>query len=128
MHDSSSEKNILGGRLHPCCTAPATGFFRDGYCRTDLQDIGSHTVCAVVTDDFLEYSRNQGNDLTTPRPEFDFAGLKAGDRWCLCAARWYEAYRAKVAPPILPEATHQKARQRAPLEALLECAVEIDKQ
>ena len=125
-------RNILGGRLEPCegcepyccgasetgavtgdvpgpVTATVTGFFRDGYCHTDELDQGSHTVCAVMSEEFLEFTRTRGNDLSTPRPEYQFPGLKAGDYWCLCALRWKEAYEAGVAPPIKPEATHERA-------------------
>lgn len=100
-------KNILGTELQSCCTDPMTGFFRDGYCRTDHTDRGVHTVCAIMTDEFLEYTKLKGNDLSTPRPEFEFPGLKAGDCWCLCALRWKEAYDDGVAPPIKPKSTHQ---------------------
>jgi hypothetical protein len=87
-------RNVLGERLEPCCFAPVTGFFRDGYCRTDANDMGRHVVCAQVTAEFLAFSRDAGNDLSTPRPEYEFPGLKPGDRWCLCALRWMEAYEA----------------------------------
>lgn len=113
-------RNVLGGTLLPCSVAPLTGFFRDGCCNTGPGDIGLHVVCAEVTEEFLAFSRGAGNDLSTPRPEYGFAGLKPGDRWCLCAARWEEARRAGVAPPVLLEATHEAALQvttRAELEA-----------
>lgn len=100
-------RNVLGGPLLPCSVAPLTGFFRDGCCNTAPEDAGLHTVCAQMTAEFLAFSRRMGNDLSTPRPEFGFAGLKPGDRWCLCAARWEEARRAGVAPPVLLEATHE---------------------
>ena len=102
-------KNILGTELQSCCTDPMTGFFRDGYCHTNRMDHGTHVVCAVVTDEFLEFSRARGNDLITPRPEYQFPGLQAGDSWCLCALRWKEACDAGVAPPLKPAATHEKA-------------------
>ncbi len=102
-------KNILGGELQVCCTDLMTGFLRDGYCHTHEQDRGTHLVCAIVTDEFLDFTQSRGNDLRTPRPEYQFPGLKAGDGWCLCALRWKEAYDAGVAPPIKPEATHEKA-------------------
>lgn len=95
-----------------------TGFFRDGCCRTGLQDVGSHVVCAIVTDEFLEYSRSKGNDLVSPRPDWGFPGLKAGDRWCLCVSRWEEARRAGKAPPVDLRATHQKALETVTIEDL----------
>jgi uncharacterized protein (DUF2237 family) len=101
-------KNILGTELQSCCTEPMKGFFRDGYCNTNQMDQGTHVVCAIVTDEFLDFTRSRGNDLSTPRPEFQFPGLKSGDGWCLCALRWKEAYEAGVAPPLKPEATHKK--------------------
>ena len=99
-------RNVLGGALLPCSVAPLTGFFRDGCCNTGPQDHGLHVVCAQVTAEFLAFSQRRGNDLSTPRPEYGFAGLKPGDRWCLCATRWAEAHRAGFAPPVLLEATH----------------------
>lgn len=105
----SSARNVFGAPLACCCDAPRTGFYRDGYCHTGPQDVGSHTVCAVMTEAFLAFSRARGNDLVTPRPEFGFAGLKPGDRWCLCVGRWREALEAGVAPPVLLAATHEKA-------------------
>src|SRR5690349_2712745 len=93
--------NVVGGELLPCSTDPLTGFYRDGCCGTGPEDVGSHTVCAVMTDDFLEFSRRAGNDLSTPKPEWGFAGLAAGDRWCLCASRWLEAYQAGHAPEVV---------------------------
>ena len=109
--------NVLGGPLEACSTAPMTGFFRDGCCNTDENDFGSHTVCAVLTDEFLSFSRSRGNDLSTPRPEFDFPGLRAGDRWCLCAARWREAYEAGQAPRVVLVSTHEAALRYASIEA-----------
>lgn len=113
-------RNVLGGPLVACSFDPLTGFFRDGCCHTDAHDQGSHTVCTKVNDAFLAFSVRQGNDLVTPRPEYRFAGLKAGDRWCVCAARWLEAYRAGAAPPVVLEATHEAALRIVPLQALLE--------
>ena len=113
-------KNVLGGILQPCCTDPMTGFFRDGSCRTNAQDHGTHVVCAVVTDSFLTFTKSRGNDLITPAPAYRFPGLKAGDGWCLCALRWREAYEAGVAPPVKLEATHEKALEYIPLGALKE--------
>jgi uncharacterized protein (DUF2237 family) len=105
----SSARNVLGGPLACCCERPRTGFYRDGYCHTGPQDIGSHTVCAQMTAAFLDFTRARGNDLSTPRPEFGFPGLKPGDRWCLCAARWREAFAAGAAPPVLLTACHERA-------------------
>jgi hypothetical protein len=115
-------KNVLGGELIACSYDPLTGFFRDGCCQTGPDDLGSHTVCARVTDEFLRFSASRGNDLSTPRPEFRFHGLKPGDRWCLCATRWLEAWMAGVAPPVVLEATHERALQVVPLAALKESA------
>ncbi|MFW5697287.1 MAG: DUF2237 family protein [Fimbriimonadaceae bacterium] len=111
-------KNVLGGELKTCCVEPRTGFYRDGDCRTGPDDVGLHVVCAEMSDEFLWFTRERGNDLSTPRPEFNFPGLKAGDRWCLCAERWKEAYEAGVAPKVDLEATHEKALQVVELEAL----------
>lgn len=110
--------NVLGGKLETCSMNPLTGFFRDGCCRTDENDHGSHTVCCVVTAAFLRFSFAKGNDLTTPRPEYRFPGLKPGDRWCVCAARWLEAFRAGAAPLVVMEATHVRALDIVPLDAL----------
>jgi uncharacterized protein (DUF2237 family) len=112
-------RNVLGGPLGVCGTAPRTGWFRDGCCRTDEHDYGSHTVCAVVTEDFLRFSSSRGNDLVTPRPEHAFPGLVPGDRWCLCARRWREAWEAGCAPTVVLEATNAAALRDVPLEALL---------
>ena len=111
-------KNILGSDLQACCTDPMTGFFRDGYCNTSQKDHGTHVVCAIVTKEFLAFTKSLGNDLSTPRPEYQFPGLKPGDGWCLCAMRWKEAHAAGVAPPIKPEATHEKALELIDKEAL----------
>lgn len=116
-------RNVLGGPLLPCSVAPLTGFYRDGCCNTGPGDLGLHVVCAEVTAAFLAFSRAAGNDLSTPRPEFGFAGLQPGDRWCLCAARWEEARRAGVAPPVLLEATHEAALQVADRADLLAHAI-----
>ncbi len=102
-------KNILGTNLEVCSLNPITGFTRRGCCETGPEDLGQHTVCAEVTDEFLQFSKLQGNDLMTPRPEFNFTGLKPGDRWCLCASRWLEALEEGIAPPVILEATHEKA-------------------
>ena len=110
--------NVLGAPLSPCSTDPVTGFFRDGHCNTCKSDQGSHTVCAVMTDEFLAYSKYVGNDLSTPRPEFDFAGLKTGDHWCLCAARFLQAHDEGCAPRVNLSATHQRALDIVPLDVL----------
>ncbi len=113
-----SPTNVLGNPLECCCTAPMTGFYRDGYCRTGPADRGMHTVCIVATDEFLEFSMAQGNDLSTPRPEYDFPGLKDGDRWCLCVTRWKDALEAGRAPQVVLEATHLSALEWVSLEDL----------
>ena len=110
--------NVLGTELVPCSYDPLTGYYRDGCCNTDDQDQGSHVVCAKVTQEFLDFSLRRGNDLITPRPEHRFAGLKAGDRWCLCALRWKEAFDAGFAPPVVLECTHAKALEFVTLEQL----------
>jgi uncharacterized protein (DUF2237 family) len=112
------EKNVLGTPLEQCCIAPLTGFYRDGYCRTGEEDVGSHVIAATMTQEFLAFTKLRGNDLTTPHPEYNFPGLKAGDGWCLCALRWKEAYMAGVAPPVNLAATHEKALQYIPLHIL----------
>lgn len=111
--------NIFGQPLQACCQAPLTGFYRDGYCRTGPDDQGRHVVCAVMTQAFLDFTRHRGNDLSTPRPEYQFPGLHPGDRWCLCALRWREAYEAGLAPPVVLEATAEAALRYVPREALL---------
>jgi uncharacterized protein (DUF2237 family) len=111
-------KNVLGTPLVPCSYDPLTGFFRDGCCRTDAQDTGSHVICARLTQAFLDFSRSRGNDLVTPRPEHRFRGLQAGDRWCLCALRWKEALEAGAAPPVVLESTHERALDYVPLAQL----------
>lgn len=110
--------NVLGTPLVPCSYDPLTGYFRDGCCNTNAQDQGSHVVCAKVTQVFLDFSLSQGNDLVTPRPNHRFAGLKAGDRWCLCALRWQQAYEAGVAPKVVLESTHLRALDYVTLEQL----------
>jgi uncharacterized protein (DUF2237 family) len=103
----SSPRNVLGDRLDVCSMEPKTGFFREGCCNTNREDVGSHTVCAVMTAEFLEFSQSRGNDLSTPMPQFGFPGLKPGDRWCLCAPRWREALEAGQAPRVVLRATHE---------------------
>ncbi|MGX0878916.1 uncharacterized protein (DUF2237 family) [Roseovarius sp. MBR-154] len=110
--------NVLGGTLSTCSSDPLTGFFRDGHCNTCTQDHGSHTVCALMTAEFLAYSKYVGNDLSTPRPEFGFAGLRPGDQWCLCAARFLQAHDEGCAPQVRLEATHQRALDIVPLKVL----------
>lgn len=110
--------NVLGGRLEPCSTAPVTGFFRDGHCNTCPEDRGSHTVCAVMTAEFLAFSKYVGNDLSTPRPEFGFAGVRPGESWCLCAGRFLQAHDEGCAPKLRLEATHWRATDIVPLEVL----------
>jgi len=116
--------NVLGGRLLPCSVAPLTGFYRDGCCNTGPGDLGLHVVCAEMTEEFLAFSRSRGNDLSTPIPAYGFAGLKPGDRWCLCAARWEEARRAGMAPRVALESTHAAALEVCRLEDLKAHAVD----
>lgn len=111
----SDARNVLGSLLQVCSVSPMTGFARDGACHSGPQDVGSHTVCAQMTDAFLAYSLQRGNDLVTPVPEFGFPGLKAGDRWCVCALRWLDAAEAGVAPPVVLDATHARALQSVAL-------------
>lgn len=121
-----SPVNVLGQPLEPCSMDPITGFFRSGSCETCAQDLGSHTVCAHLTEDFLAFSKSRGNDLSTPRPEFDFPGLNPGDRWCLCAARWQEALEAGAAPRVVLRGTHQKALELLSLEDLKSHAIDLN--
>jgi len=116
-------RNVLGGTLELCCNDPATGFFRDGFCRTGRDDLGLHTVCAEMTAEFLEFSVAHGNDLVTPVPAYGFPGLKPGDRWCLCVQRWSEALQVDAAPPVVLEATHFSALEFVDLEDLQRHAV-----
>ncbi|RYF10651.1 MAG: DUF2237 domain-containing protein [Deltaproteobacteria bacterium] len=118
MAANEDRLNVLGESLHLCCGAPATGFYRDGYCRASAPDAGTHTVCSIVTQQFLTFSREHGNDLQTPRPEFNFPGLKEGDRWCLCATRWKEALQAGVAPPVDLAATDERTLRYVDLDEL----------
>lgn len=122
---SESPKNVFGGPLETCCTNPMTGWFRDGCCNTDERDRGLHVVCVEVSDEFLQFSRERGNDLITPRPEFDFPGLKAGDKWCLCAARWQEAFEGGCAPRVILEATHERALEVIELADLRSFAIAL---
>jgi uncharacterized protein (DUF2237 family) len=118
-----SARNVLGGELESCSTDPVTGFYRNGCCETGPHDLGLHTVCAVMTAEFLAYSKRAGNDLSTPNPEMNFAGLKPGDRWCLCAGRWKEALDAGAAPDVVLEATHEETLAVVPLGVLKDFAV-----
>jgi hypothetical protein len=121
----SSQLNVLGGPLLTCSDQPLTGFFRDGCCNTSDEDLGSHTVCIILTAEFLEFSKARGNDLSTPHPEFDFPGLQPGQRWCLCAARWLEAFQAGKAPRVSLNATNQSALEIVPLDALKQHAIDL---
>lgn len=116
-------KNVLGTELKTCSRDPLTGFYRDGCCNTGEEDFGCHTACAEMTEEFLEFSRRAGNDLSTPVPAYNFPGLQPGDRWCVCAARWREALEAGVAPPIILEATHEVMLDYVPLEKLMQHAL-----
>lgn len=118
--------NVFGEPLLPCGDEPVTGFFRDGHCNTCSEDLGSHTVCVELSQEFLEFSRFRGNDLMTPIPEFDFPGLKAGDSWCLCAARWLEAQQHERAPRVFLQRTHQKALGIIPMDILRKYAIDLN--
>jgi len=118
-------KNVFGEQLESCNEKPVTGFYRDGCCNTGEDDLGSHTVCIQVTEEFLEFSRFRGNDLSTPRPEFGFPGLKPGDRWCLCAERWREAYAYGKAPRVYLRSTHVRALDIVPLEIMKAFAIDL---
>lgn len=126
MATKLEDKNVLGGQLIPCGTDPMTGFFRDGSCSTCKEDRGSHTVCAEMTAEFLEVSRQQGNDLSTPNPTYGFPGLQPGDRWCLCAGRWKEALAAGVAPPVVLGSTHVRALEVIDLDELVAHAIDTN--
>ena len=117
--------NIFNEPLEACSFDPVTGFYRSGCCETSEQDTGSHTVCAIMTEEFLKFSKSKGNDLSTPVPAFDFPGLNSGDRWCLCAARWLEAYEAGSAPSIIARATHRRALEIIPMEVMKEFSLDI---
>ncbi|MHA7056261.1 DUF2237 family protein [Aquimarina sp. M1] len=114
------ELNVLGTELQPCCYEPMTGYFRDGFCRTIAEDTGTHIICAVVTPEFLAYTKSKGNDLSTPVPYWNFPGLKPGDTWCLCISRWLQAKEAGKAPFIVLEGCHQKVLEYTDIETLLE--------
>ena len=118
-------RNVLGGRLEMCCTSPMTGFYRTGRCDTGPDDFGVHTVCAEMTAEFLDYSKSVGNDLSTPQMVMGFPGLSPGDRWCLCAARWKQAFDAGKAPPLVLAATHEATLEYASLDDLMQHAVDV---
>jgi uncharacterized protein (DUF2237 family) len=120
-----SARNVLGGPLEPCSTDPLTGFYRDGCCTTGPEDLGSHTICAVVTAAFLEHQQSIGNDLSTPMPQYGFPGLVPGDRWCVVAANWLRAYEADAAAYVVLASTHERALEAVPLDALREYAVDV---
>ena len=119
------EKNVFGEKLHICCTSPMTGYFRDGSCRTISEDTGTHTVCAVMTDEFLRFSASRGNDLITPHPEFGFPGLKDGDSWCVCAGWYAKAVEAGKGCPIFLKKTHEKTLKLIPIEVLKKFAIDL---
>ena len=121
-----ADLNVLGDPLESCCQSPMTGYFRDGFCRTDGTDYGQHLTCVLLTEEFLMFSKSKGNDLSTPRPEFGFPGLKAGDHWCLCAERWTEALEAGVAPMLYLESTHSQMLALVQIEVLERYAVTTD--
>lgn len=124
LHEQPA-RNVVGGPLQECGTDPVTGFYRDGSCATGRDDVGSHTVCAVVTADFLAHQQRVGNDLSTPRPEYNFPGLQPGDRWCVVAGRWMQAYLDGAAAPVVLAATHERALDVVPLAALQENAIDV---
>ncbi|TVP56227.1 MAG: DUF2237 domain-containing protein [Halomonadaceae bacterium] len=126
MSTSSKSRNVLGEPLADCGFDPVTGFYRDGCCQVGPDDLGVHAVCCEVTREFLAFSRQRGNDLSTPRPEFGFPGLRAGDRWCLCAARWQEAFEAGAAPRIVLQATHEAALEHSALADLKRHAIDLN--
>ena len=124
--DKYDSVNVLDGELQPCSFDPMTGFFRDGCCNTNALDVGSHTVCTYMTEEFLAFSKKQGNDLTTPKPEFGFEGLNPGDKWCLCATRWLEAENEGCAPKVSLASTHKSALDIIPIELLKKNALDMN--
>ncbi len=126
MSEMEESLNVFGEALLPCSEDPLTGFFRDGCCNTSDDDVGLHTVCVEVSREFLQYSRFRGNDLSTPHPEFGFPGLQPGDRWCLCAARWLEAYEQEMAPRVYLQRTHKKALEVIPMAVLRSYAADLN--
>ena len=125
MSERPRERNVLGGELEECGTDPVTGFFRDGCCASGPEDVGSHTVCAVVTAEFLAHQQSVGNDLSTPRPEWRFPGLRPGDRWCVVAERWLQAYEDGAVAPVVLASTNERALEAIPLSRLQEHAVDV---
>jgi hypothetical protein len=123
--DPADERNVLGGPLEPCGTEPLTGFYRDGLCSSGPEDLGRHTVCAVVSSEFLTFQQRVGNDLSTPRPEYGFPGLRPGDRWCVVAARWLQAYQAGAGAGVVLAATNARTLEVVPIEALRQAAVDV---
>ena len=123
--DDDAQRNVLGSHLQPCGTDPVTGFYRDGHCTSGPEDLGSHTVCTVVSEEFLAMQQQLGNDLSTPRPEYGFPGLRPGDRWCVVAVRWLQAYQAGAAAGVVLAATNARALEVVPLEALRQHAVDV---
>ncbi|MEO6700393.1 MAG: DUF2237 domain-containing protein [Jatrophihabitantaceae bacterium] len=121
----SADRNVLGGELEECGTDPVTGFYRDGCCTSGPEDLGSHTVCAVLTAQFLAHQREIGNDLVPPRPEYGFEGLRPGERWCVVATRWLQSYQAGMAAPVVLAATNERALELIPIQALREHAVDV---
>ena len=126
MSSVEKQKNVFGEEIETCCESPITGFFRDGFCHTDDTDEGVHTICVSMTEDFLEFSKSKGNDLSTPRPEFNFPGLKEGDSWCLCADRWVEAYEVSMAPKLYIKRTNLRTLDIVPLEILKKFAIDLN--
>jgi len=121
----STAKNVLGGPLELCCTFPVTGFYRDGYCNTGPRDHGAHVVCVKTTEEFLAYSKSVGNDLSTPHPVYKFPGLKPGDKWCLCASRWKQAFEADAAPSVILASTHERTLEYVELDDLMKHAIDL---
>ena len=126
LQNADAQLNVLGEPLQSCCTDPMTGFYRSGSCETGPQDFGAHVVCAEVNVEFLAFSKSRGNDLSTPQPDFGFPGLKPGDRWCLCAARWVEAQEAGMAPPVKLTATHERVLEFISFEVLKQHALDLN--
>ncbi len=126
MNSVEKQKNVFGEEIESCCENPITGFFRDGFCNTDERDEGVHTVCVSMTKDFLEFSKARGNDLSTPRPEFNFPGVNEGDSWCLCAERWAEAYESNMAPKLYIKKTNIRTLDIVPLELLKKFAIDLN--
>ena len=126
LQSADAQLNVLGEPLQSCCTDPMTGFYRSGSCETGPQDFGAHVVCAEVNAEFLAFSKSRGNDLSTPQPDFGFPGLKPGDRWCLCAARWVEAQEAGMAPPVKLTATHERVLEFISFEVLKQHALDLN--